>query len=626
LLFAYNETRCEIIVALEASPEAADRLSAFVSGVRIVSAQAGEGTAHLLNRAAALTCGAGFIVLLAAPAEPSAHWLDELRLAFDLFDNVGVVGAKRVRPNGRLIDAGGVVWKTGNRQQIGVNANAEHPQVNYTRQADYVSLSAIMVSRESWVAVGGLSEEFFDTGIEALDLALALHARGRKVVWAAPSIVTVSDDVAPSAGISSNGAGAAALASFKAKWGDALSTWPPEGSSPVLSMDHGVSGRVLFVDQQLPRGDIDAGSYAAIQEARLFQALGYKVNFLPLNLTHLGVYTRALQRMGVEVMHAPFTISVEDALKERGSEFDLVYVTRHHVARVVLPLIRRLMPRAKVIFNNADLHFLRELRTALAEKDPVLLKRSKLTRDQELDVMRKADLTLSYSEVEHAIIQSHNMDETRVAKVPWVVEAADFVAPFDARRDIVFVGNFTHRPNVEAVRFFAGEVMPLLTARLPDIQFLIYGSEIGEDVESLAAGNVVVKGHFEDPALPFSTARIFVAPLLSGAGLKGKVLSAMAQGVPSILSAVAAEGLGAKAGLDFLPAQKRDEWADAIDKLYNDEAAWDRVSQAAHAFVREHYSFAKGVDTLRRSLEAIDVFPLRKSNALTCRRILPPLL
>ena len=624
LLFAYNETSSEVIVALDAPAEAAHRLTELVAGVSIVAIEPGESAARLCNRAAALARGR-FIALLTAPAEPSAYWLDELRLSFDIFDNVGMAGAKLVRPNGRLVGAGGVVFTSGHRQIVGSNANAEHPQVNYTRQADYVALSAVLVAREAWDASEGLSEEFRDRDIESADFALKLRAQGRRVILAPHSVVTMAetDGHGSSAELGKSPAG---LTRFKAKWADILSHQQPENTPLHLAMDKDVTGHILFIDQQVPRGDVDGGSYAAIQEIRLFQALGFKITFLPMNLTHLGVYTRALQRMGVEVIHAPFAISIEETLKERGGGFDLVYVTRHHVARAVLPLVRRHLPRAKVIFNNADLHFLRELRTALAEKNAELLKRSKLTRDQELDVMRKADLTLSYSDVEHAIIESHNMDETKVAKVPWVVEVVETIAPYSARQDIAFIGNFAHHPNADAVRFFAREVMPLVGARMPDVRFLIYGSEMTPEIHALQGGNVLVKGRFEDLAEPLAGARVFVAPLLSGAGLKGKVLSAMAHGVPCVLSQAAAEGIGAKAGLDYLPAQKPEEWADAICTLYADEGRWRGVSQSAHRFAQESYSFTKGVEILRRSLEAIDVFPPHKTAALCCRMLLPPLL
>lgn len=623
VVLAYNRISFDVIVGFAGTEENAARLGELVSGATIVRTEPDKGFAWLANRAVA-SARAPFVALLAAPAEPGAYWLDELRLVFDLFDSVGMAGAKLLQPNGRLHEAGGIVWTSGHCQPIGRNANPEHPQVNYARQADYVSSAAFMIRRSTWDAIGGVSEDLFDPVLEAADLAFKARSKDLKIIYAPHAVVTVEkgglSDQPHSPG------GQASIAIFKRNWADRLLAGRPENSSVQQVIDAGINGRVLFIDQQLPRGDIDGGSYAAIQETRLFQALGYRVTFLPVNLTHLGVYTRALQRIGVEVLHAPFAASVEEAIKARGPEFDLVYVTRHHVGRTIIPLVRKHAPRAKIIFNNADLHFLRELRAALAAKDAELLRRSRLTRDQELEVMRQADLTLSYSEVEHAVIQSHNFDQTRVAKAPWVVTAAESIAPYSERRDIAFVGSFGHRPNVEAAVFFVSDVMPHLRRRLPEARFVIHGSQIGREIDALKARDVIVAGHVDDLAGMFAAARVFVAPLLSGAGLKAKVLCAMGYGVPSVLSPAAAEGIGGKAGREYLVAQSPDEWADAIDTLYGDEVKWTQTSQRGLEFVRANYSFENGLETLRRALESIDVVVPRNPDSLWSRAPLPPLL
>ncbi len=108
--------------------------------------------------------------------------------------------------------------------------------------------------------------------------------------------------------------------------------------------DRGIVGRALFLDAETPRPDRDAGSHAAIVEMELVQALGWKISFLPLNLAWLGNYSEDLQRRGIELLHAPFVLSLERFLQERGQEFDLVYLTRYTVALTALPLLQRHAP------------------------------------------------------------------------------------------------------------------------------------------------------------------------------------------------------------------------------------------------------------------------------------------
>src|SRR6266404_7518864 len=100
-------------------------------------------------------------------------------------------------------------------------------------------------------------------------------------------------------------------------------------------------------------------------------------------------------------MYAPFILSIHELLETRGSEFDLVYLTRYSIAERNIDAIRRFAPQAKVVFNNADLHFLRELRSAIASKSQQGLEGALKTRDDELGLMRKVDLVLSYNEAEH---------------------------------------------------------------------------------------------------------------------------------------------------------------------------------------------------------------------------------
>jgi glycosyltransferase involved in cell wall biosynthesis len=312
----------------------------------------------------------------------------------------------------------------------------------------------------------------------------------------------------------------------------------------------------------------------------------------------------------VETIYAPFATSVVNFLERRGREFDVVYITRYTIADKHLEAVRQYAPQAKIMFCNADLHFLREMREALRAKDPAKMSVAVATREAELRVMRLVDVTLSYNSVEHAVILSHNLDSTLVSTAPWIVEVARDVPSFEARSNIAFLGGFGHPPNTEAVQFFVREVMPLLRRRVPGVSFLIYGSGVPPEIDKLASDDVVVKGFVEDVADVFSGTRVFVAPLLSGAGVKGKVVDALSFGVPSVLSPIAAEGIGLSEGAEAMVARTPSEWVEAIATLYTDAAAWNAMSQRAQAFARRVYSFDRGVEHMRVAVEAVGLFPV----------------
>jgi glycosyltransferase involved in cell wall biosynthesis len=289
-------------------------------------------------------------------------------------------------------------------------------------------------------------------------------------------------------------------------------------------------------------------------------------------------------------------------------EFDPVYITRYAVAGQVLRPIAQFARQAKTVINVADLHFLRSIRGAIAERSDAKIEDALELRDAELAVLSRADLVLSYSSVEQVVITSHLPRGPKTGIVPWVIDTAPITVPFAKRKDIAFVGGFRHAPNVAAVRYFADEVMPLLRKALPGVRFLVYGSHMPPEIEALDSEDVVIKGYVADVAEVFSSCRIFVAPLLSGAGMKGKVLDCMAAGIPSVLSSIATEGIGLREGVDAIIANRPEEWVDGISRLYRDDKAWNAMSKSVQDLAASRYSFKAGVETLQDALAAIDFF------------------
>ena len=222
--------------------------------------------------------------------------------------------------------------------------------------------------------------------------------------------------------------------------------------------------------------------------------------------------------------------------------------------------------------------------------------------------MQKADLVLSYNEVEHSVIQSHTDGAVRVMTCPWVLDLPDDVPGFEDRAGLSFLGSFKHHPNLEGVRWFVENVMDDLGASHPDIVLSLYGSGMTDTVRALESDNVKPVGFVDDVADAYDRHRISVAPLLSGAGIKGKVLEALGHGIPTVVSPIAAEGIGLRHGHDCMIARTPAEWISAIVALYSDPELWQSVSGRARAYVSEKYSFANGREMMRAVLEEVEMF------------------
>jgi glycosyltransferase involved in cell wall biosynthesis len=168
-----------------------------------------------------------------------------------------------------------------------------------------------------------------------------------------------------------------------------------------------------------------------------------------------------------------------------------------------------------------------------------------------------------------------------------------------------FLGSFGHLPNREAAVWFCNDILPQLPKQCRELH--LYGSGLDDEMRRLQSDDVNVVGFVKDVAQAYRH-RIFVAPLLSGAGVKGKVLSALAHGIPTVLTPIAAEGIEIRSGVEAMIAETPEDWVRHIEQLMTDRKAWSTMSDAAVRFARERYSFSLGQDKMRAAFEALDLF------------------
>jgi len=287
LLLAHNAASFEVIVVDDASTDETAKLETFVSGIRVIHNETPQRFIRSCNAGAEAARGR-FIALLNNDVEVTSGWLDELIAAFDRFDNVGLAGAKLVYPNGELQDAGGIIWGNGNPWNYGNRQNPDEPRFSYARQADYLSGAALLIPSRVWTEVGGLSSYLEPMYFEDTDLAFKVREAGYSTWFVPASVIYHYEGMTSGTDVSTGFKKFQEVnrPKFKRRWSKAFANRGPEGENPDLEKDRGIVGRVLFIDYTTPRGNQDAGSYAAIQEIRLVQSLGYKVSFLPMNMAH----------------------------------------------------------------------------------------------------------------------------------------------------------------------------------------------------------------------------------------------------------------------------------------------------------------------------------------------------
>jgi SAM-dependent methyltransferase len=277
--------------------------------------------------------------------------------------------------------------------------------------------------------------------------------------------------------------------------------------------------------------------------------------------------------------------------------------------------VRKFCKKAKVLFHTVDLHYLRMQREAELQNDKTKMKHALEMMEREILAIRSVDSTIVHSTAERELLRSELHTE-KITIFPLIMNVPGTNIQFSDRRDIVFVGGYQHTPNIDAVQYFVSEIMPLLRKQLPGIRFNIVGSKPPPEIIKLASEDVIVTGFIEDLPNLLDQMRISVAPLRYGAGIKGKIGTAMAVGLPVIATPLAVEGMCLTDGENIIVADGVEAFVSSIVKLYESESLWNNLSQKGLIFADQAWGAEAAWEILANILFDIGIPSQRGSNQL----------
>lgn len=347
--------------------------------------------------------------------------------------------------------------------------------------------------------------------------------------------------------------------------------------------------RILVVDHRMVTPDRDAGSLRMWRLLEILRSLGWEVTYTTVDLGDTEPWVSRLLEMGVAVLRPPFNTSLKRHLRRQGATYDAVWLCRVSVARGLLNRVRKHCPRAKLIFDTVDLHFLREQRQAELSNDAKAMKRAAETRIAELEVVRRVDATVLVSADEARLVQEV-CPESDLRIISMIHDPLRDVEDVEGRRGILFVGGFEHRPNQDGAEWFVSEILPRVRESLPDEPFWIVGSGADRHMQDLVAPGVTVVGWVSELDSIYSRSRISVAPLRYGAGVKGKITQSLARGVPCVATSMACEGMPLTHLKSVLIADDGASFAAAVVRLYEDRELWRSLSANGLEVVAAHFS------------------------------------
>ncbi|MBK8285087.1 MAG: glycosyltransferase [Ahniella sp.] len=591
----------EVIVVDDGSSDETESSLRALSGIRYHRNPVNLGFVGACNAGASIALGE-YLVFLNNDTVVRPRWLDTLLDTFVQHERVGLVGAKLVYPDGRLQEAGGVIFSDGSGWNYGRFGDPANPAFNHVREVDYCSGAAIAIAKTLFERIGGFDLRYAPAYYEDTDLAFQVREQGLRVLYQPASVVIHFEGITSGTDVGSGTKRFQVInqAKFLDRWADVLPRQPSSGTDIELAKEHRIRGRILVIDATTPEPDKDSGSVRLVNLLRSMLDLGLKPTFFAENRQFLSRYSESLQQMGVEVLWGPWLEPVE-YLRKHGHRFQAIVVSRHYILGPLLSVIREYAPRARLIFDTVDLHYLREQRAATLAQKPELMRQVARTQLAELRLVRAADVTLVVSPVEQELL-AREVPNARVEVLSNVHEVAGPGPSFETRRDLYFVGGFQHTPNVDAVQWFVQEVWPTIAAELPDVRFHIVGSRMPDVIKALANDRVIAHGFVPsmDPFL--DGCRISVAPLRYGAGVKGKVNQSMAHGQPVVATSIGAEGMNLKHGVDVLIADDPATFARETVRLYRDPVLWQQLAVAGLANIERHFSMATARQKLERLL------------------------
>jgi O-antigen biosynthesis protein len=350
--------------------------------------------------------------------------------------------------------------------------------------------------------------------------------------------------------------------------------------------------RILYIHPFLPLRDRDSGSLRLYRILQLLREDGHQISYLPHTIwSGHESYAHDLVQQGIEVLAPPDgtqnDLSVRTALS--GREFDTVIISFHNFAASYTPFVRHLCPSAKIIVDTIDLHFVRERRQAQTTGDPALTAKAEQTYQAEIASYAAADALVAISPPEKEILQKE-LPQSTIHIVPNVHELEAVGPGYESRSGLLFVGNFWHPPNGEGITWFCQEVWPRIIRRLPTMTLDIVGQDPPPDLMRYAGPQIQIHGWVQSLDSFLKTKRVSIAPLLHGAGLKGKVGEALAAGLPVVTTSVGAEGLNLRDSQEAMVADSAKAFADAVVTAHEAPELWQRLAENGRRLISQTYT------------------------------------
>jgi O-antigen biosynthesis protein len=585
----------EVILVNDCSSDETSLMLNKIHGISVINNLKNMGFINNCNNAS-LAANGKYLVFLNNDTYVTKGWLNVLISTAQRDNKIGVIGAKLIFPNGKIQEAGGIMWKDGTAWNYGRGDLADKAEYNFLREIDYCSGACLLISRDLFIRSGLFDIRYYPAYYEDSDLCMSVRKLGYKIIYQPQSVVVHYEGISSGKDVSTGVKRYQEInrEKFLQKWKSELNKYHSDKNKDFfLARDRSQNRKhILFIENNVPKWDKDAGSLTIFNYIMLFKKIGFQVSFIPDNLIPLMPYTNVLLQNGVEVMYGKSSFS--SWIRENGKYIDVAWLARPDVSIKYVYKINK-FSNANILYYVHDLHYLREQRHYLVEKNPAILREANRLKKVEFEIFDKCDIVLTPSYVEKRVLSSE-LPEKHIEVIPPYIdfENKDLQKysniPFDEREHLIFLGGFSHTPNLDSILWFINDIFPILIKMLPNVKLFVIGNDPPESLNKLASSNIVITGYVRDLATHFSKAKVFIAPLRYGAGVKGKIVTSMSYGVPVVTTSIGNEGIGLEDSEEIMIADEPNLFAQKIYELYTNKDIWNKIAYRSLNRYKENFS------------------------------------
>ncbi len=602
----------ELVIVDNGSSDRTGELLARLRGATVIRNPDNPGFTRAVNQGAAKARGE-LLLLLNNDAEVLPQGLRAAAERLRATPDAGAVGARVIGLDGKLQEAGAIVWRDATTAGYGRGDDPWRGAYLFPRQVDYCSGVFLLTPRRTFEQLGGLDERFAPAYYEEADYCFRLRRAGLAVLYEPASCVVHYGSASLSGEEHLDRMLARSRSVFAERHREQLAgALEPKAAHLFPASDRRrFRGRVLYLDDHLPLESLGGGSPRAQQILHALAELDYFVTFYATNPMPMDwrEVRRELPEDCLELLSGAGRPGFDRLWRQRRGSYDLLVVSRAHNFRCLLEDgFDPASETVRVVYDAESVTATRragqlELIGDDAETEataPAADPESGLGLEQEVELARRASEIWAVSPAEAELL-GNDASEPRVSVIAGGQTVAPGARPFGERRGLLFVGRLdeTWNPNVDGLRWFLEAVHPRVVELLGPVPMTIVG-EPG-DAELPRPEGVRFRGRVRDLEPLYEEHRVFVAPARFAAGIPLKVLGAAAHGLPAVATSLLAGQLGWRGDVELADGGDADSgrFAGAVARLYGDRELWRTLRENALERVRREHS----TEALARALE-----------------------